>query len=301
VNLFSPPNTEQGFGEAGPVRQEGAGFAATKIAAFQYTSVAIFLFLISGFWELQIKKQGSYAELALQNSIKSLPIIAARGKILDRDGRVIVDNHSSWRLILSRETLKPEHIDGIAAGLHLDPADIRLKIERYRSRPKYEPVVIKEELTPADLAFVESHRGSEFYPEMEKIEAQRRLYPQNGMAAHVIGYTGEISENDLDNPEYAKYESGAIVGKFGIERQYNDVLTGVDGQRQVIVDNMGRERKVLGFKEATPGKALQLTLDLDLQAVADWLVAGDPPGMVLDAKVVPTVVAEWLEEAFRGH
>ena len=274
MNLFSPPNTEQGFGEAGPVRQEGAGFAATKIAAFQYTSVAIFLFLISGFWELQIKKQGSYAELALQNSIKSLPIIAARGKILDRDGRVIVDNHSSWRLILSRETLKPEHIDGIAAGLHLDPADIRLKLERYRSRPKYEPVVIKEELTPADLAFVESHRGSEFYPEMEKIEAQRRLYPQNGMAAHVIGYTGEISENDLDNPEYAKYESGAIVGKFGIERQYNDVLTGVDGQRQVIVDNMGRERKVLGFKEATPGKALQLTLDLDLQAVAELAIEG---------------------------
>jgi penicillin-binding protein 2 len=127
-------------------------------------------------------------------------------------------------------------------------------------------------MTPADLAFVESHR--DFFPEMEVIHAQRRLYPQNGMAAHVIGYTGEVSETELDSSDFANYNPGDVVGKFGIEREYNDVLMGVDGQRQVVVDNRGQERDLLGIKEAVPGKDLQLTIDLDLQVVAELAMEG---------------------------
>ena len=90
-------------------------------------------------------------------------------------------------------------------------------MHRFRSRPKYMPLVIKEEMTPADLAFVDSHR--DFFPEMELIHAQRRLYPQNGLAAHVIGYTGEVSEEELDTAEFARYNPGDVIGKFGIERR----------------------------------------------------------------------------------
>ena len=174
--------------------RDDASFASNKIASFQYAAVAIFLFLITGFWELQIKSPEIYNERAERNRIKALPIVAPRGKILDRDGRVIVDNHSSWSLILSRENLRTEHLREIADGLHLDYDDLMLKVARYKKRPKYEPIIIKEELTPADLAFVESHRDPETFPEMETILSQRRLYPQNGVLAHVIGYTGEISE-----------------------------------------------------------------------------------------------------------
>ena len=85
-------------------------------------------------------------------------------------------------------------------------------MSRFRKQPKYVPIVIKEELTPADLAFVDSHR--DFFPELVKIEAQSRLYPQNGMLAHVIGYTGEISEAELDLPEFAKNNPGDVVGKI---------------------------------------------------------------------------------------
>jgi len=109
---------------------------------------------------------------------------------------------------------------------------------------------------------------------MELIHAQRRLYPQNGFAAHVIGYTGEVSEQELDSPDFAKYSQGAVIGKFGIERQYNDTLMGVDGERQVVVDNRGKTRETLANKEAIPGKDLQLTLDLDLQAVAELAMEG---------------------------
>ena len=265
------PNLEQHTLGKPPLRDD-TRFAAGKIAIFQYVVVAIFLFLISGFWKLQVQNPDHYEGLAQQNSVKSVPVIAPRGRILDRDGRVIVGNHTSYTLILGREVLKEEHLPAIAQGLDLDYDDLAKRVRRFRSRPKYEPIVIKEEVSPADLAFVDSHR--DFFPELELINAQRRLYPQDGMMAHVIGYTGEVSEEDLDTPEFAKYEQGAVIGKFGLERKYNSTLMGVDGQRQVVVDNRGQVRKVLKQQPAKAGQDLRTTLDLDLQVVAELAMEG---------------------------
>ena len=265
------PNLEQHVSDKPPLRDD-TRFAAGKIAVFQYATVLIFLFLISGFWRLQVQKQEEYDEKAQQNSIKSVPVLAPRGRILDRDGRVIVDNHSSFTLILARELVKEEHLRPIAQGLDLDYTDLQTRFRRFRKEPKYRPMVLKEELSPADLSFVAAHH--DFFPELVLIQAQRRLYPQNGMMAHVIGYTGEISDDELDMPDFAKYKGGDVIGKFGIERQYNDILMGVDGQRQVVVDNRGQVRKEIGIKPAIPGKDLQLTIDLDLQAVAELAMEG---------------------------
>jgi penicillin-binding protein 2 len=265
------PNSDQQIQEKSPLRDD-INFAAGKMAIFQYLAVAIFLFLISGFWQLQVQNPELYDERAQHNSIKSVPLLAPRGRILDRDGRVIVDNHASFTLILARDSLKEEHLAPIAQGLDLDYFDLTKRVRRFKSQPKYVPIVIKEELTPADLAFVDSH--SDFFPELVLIQAQRRMYPQNGMAAHVIGYTGEVSESELDEPEFAKYDPGDVVGKFGIEKEYNEWLTGIDGQRQQIVDNRGNVRQVLATKPAVPGKDLQLSIDLDLQVVAELTMEG---------------------------
>ncbi len=263
-----------------PVLRDDPKFAAGRIAAFQYAGVAVFLFLISGFWVLQVRNPQYYNEQAERNHIKSLPILAPRGKLLDRDGRVIVDSHDSFSVILSRDMLKMEHLRPIADGLNLDYNDLVAKIQRYRNRPKFEDIIIKSELTPAELSFVEAHRDPEFFPELSLIHSQHRLYPQDGMAAHIIGYTGEISEQELDSPEYAKYDPGDVIGKFGIEREYNDQLMGVNGQRQALVDNRGNVRKVLGIKEAVPGHDLELTIDLDLQAVAELAMDGKSGAVV---------------------
>jgi len=262
------------------ISRDEMGFAAAKMAGFQYAAVAIFLFLISGFWQLQIQSPEVYSERAERNRVKVIPVGAPRGKILDRDGRVIVDNQQSWSVILSRENLKMDHLHEIAEGLHLDYDDLTRTVARYLRRSKYEPIIIKENLTLGELAFVDSHRDAGTFPEMEVIQLPRRVYPGNGMLAHAIGYTGEISEGELDNPDYAKYDQGQIIGKTGLEKQYNDILMGVDGERRAVVDNLGREREMLSEIKATPGKNLLTTIDLDLQAVAELGMEGKRGALV---------------------
>jgi len=250
-------------------------FALGRIAAFQYATVAVFLFLIGGFWILQVRDHDVNSELAERNRIKTVPLVAPRGKILDRDGRIIVDNRPSFRVLLSRENLNKDHFAAIAQGLHMDVAELQNRVKRYDSRPKYVSVPIKTELTRGEMAFVQSHSDSQTFPELEVIEdSSERLYPQTGLAAHVLGYVGEVSDVELDSPEFAKYSQGEIVGKSGLERQYNDILMGVDGQRRVVVDNLSREHQELEKIEATPGHNLQTTLDVDLQAVAELSMEG---------------------------
>ncbi len=245
--------------------------AAGKIAVFQYIVVAVFVFLISGFWKLQVQNPDVYSEAAVRNRIKSTPILAPRGKILDREGRVIVDNKASYSLLLNRDQIKWEHLPFIADALHLDYTELANKL-RHLSRPQ---IIIKEQLTRDEIAWVESHRDASAYPEMETITAWRRQYPQDGFAAHISGYVGEISESELDQPAFLDYHQGDIIGKDGVERQYDSTLRGVDGQRRVLVDNMGRERQLeVTTQAASAGKDLRLTIDLDLQAVAELAMDG---------------------------
>jgi penicillin-binding protein 2 len=240
--------------------------ASSKIAIFQYLTVGVFVFLMSGFWQLQVKNPDVYSEAAERNRIKSTPILAPRGKILDRDGRVIVDNKASYSLLLNRDEIKPEHLPAIAEALQMDYGELATKIRRTGNLPQ---IIIKDQLTRDDIAWVESHQDASAYPEMQLIKAWRRQYPQDGFAAHVIGYVGEISEAELDSPQFIEYHQGDVIGKDGLEREYDQTLRGVDGQQRVLVDNWGRERQMEGAQEAVPGKDLKTTLDLDLQAVAE--------------------------------
>jgi penicillin-binding protein 2 len=274
IVVIVPPaerNPDPNFPEQ-PQLHDDTRFAMGKIAVFQYATVIIFLFLISGFWKLQVQNPEFYEERAEQNRIKSRPLLAPRGRILDRDGRVIVDNHASYTLLMTRDNLKLEDLKPIAEGLNLNFLDLQDKVHRKSRQAKYEAIRLKDELSPADLAFVNSHR--DVFPELDVISSQPRLYPQDGMMAHVIGYTGEVNEAELDSAEFAKYKQGDVVGQFGIERQYNDSLTGQDGQQRVEVDNRGQVRQAKEEMPAVAGKDLELTIDLDLQAVAELAMDG---------------------------
>ncbi len=240
--------------------------AAGKIAIFQYLTIGVFVFLVAGFWRLQVQNPDVYSEAAERNRIKSTPVLAARGKILDRDGRVIVDNKASYSLLLNRDQIQPEHLRPIAEALQIDYDELAKKIRRMSSLPQ---IIIKDQLSRDEIAWVESHQDANTYPEMQVVRAWRRQYPQDGFAAHVTGYVGEISEAELDSPQFMDYHQGDIIGKDGLEKEYDSTLRGVDGQQRVLVDNMGRERQMENAQEAVPGKDLRTTLDLDLQAVAE--------------------------------
>ncbi len=242
-----------------------------KIALFQYLTVAVFVFLVSGFWRLQVQNPDVYSEAAERNRIKSTPVLAARGKILDRDGRVIVDNKASYSLLLNRDQIKPEHLQPIADALQLDYGELAAKVRRMSSRPQ---IIIKDQLSRDEMAWIESHQDANTYPEMQVVRAWRRQYPQDGFASHVTGYVGEISESELDLPQFMDYHQGDIIGKDGLEREYDSTLRGVDGQQRVLVDNMGRERQMENAQEAVPGKDLRTSLDLDLQSVAELSMDG---------------------------
>src|SRR5690606_12656158 len=112
------------------------------------------------------------------------------------------------------------------------------RLRELEGSPDYQRVILKENLTHEEVAFIESHRAE--LGELELLRSPRRLYPQQGLAAHVTGYVGEISEQELDQEEFVLYEPGAEVGKAGVERQYNDSLSGVDGRRMVLVDSRSR-------------------------------------------------------------
>src|SRR6266567_1008852 len=249
--------------------------SSVRLTAVQYIILVVFLFLAYGLWRLQVVQSEFYSAAAEKNMIREVPILAPRGKILDREGRVIVDNYPSFTALLLRDSSRNISADAdvIARGLHMDAKEVRDRVRRFASTPQFRPIYLKEDITPDELAFVESHRNE--LPELDTIMAHRRLYPRNGFMAHVIGYVGEVSEDMLNQPQWELYNPGDVVGKSGVELQYNNLLMGKNGSRQVVVNSHGKEMgQQKEEKPAEAGKQLKLTIDVDLQIAAEQALDG---------------------------
>jgi penicillin-binding protein 2 len=241
--------------------------------------VGIITLLLLGFWKLQVIDSDKYGVMAERNRVRSIPIIAPRGRMLDRDGRVLVDNYPSFSVLLLRddEAAVSKNLPAIADGLGLSLDDLKEQLVNTEALPKFQPIVIKPEATPADVAFIESHRAD--IPLLEMLMVHRRRYLPGGFMAHASGYVGEVSEQQIEASN-GKFRPGDFAGKTGLERQYNDLLVGTDGMRRVIVNSVGKEMGRLEQQEAIPGKQIQLTVDYDLQQVAEAGL-GDKKGAVV--------------------
>src|SRR5947209_3407975 len=248
--------------------------SSIRLTAVQYIILVVFMILAYGLWRLQVMQSDFYAQLAEKNRIRNVPILAPRGKILDREGRTIVDNYPSFSALLLRDSSRDLNADAdlIAQGLHLSPEEVRQRLRRFASVPRYQPIFLKEDITPDELAFIESHRNE--LPELDTIMAHRRLYPRSGFMAHMIGYVGEVTEDMLNQPQFELYNPGDVVGVSGIEKQYNNLLMGKNGSRRALVDSRGREVGRLDETPAEPGKQLKLSVDLDLQIAAEQALNG---------------------------
>jgi penicillin-binding protein 2 len=258
----------------------GEKLPTLKLTVVQYGILLIMLALAAGLWRLQVLGAESFRQLAEQNRIRKVPVMAGRGKLFDRENRLMVDNYPSVSCFLVREQNRSVDADLplIARGLNLDLEQLRATLRRYRAAPSYQPIPIKKDITSDEQAFIEAHRNE--LPELETIDEERRLYPRDGFAAHLIGYVGEVSAEELNQSRFAAYEPGDVVGKAGVEETYDEVLRGQDGSRDVIVDSHGREVGYLRTQHAISGQDLKLTIDIDIQRAAE-LALGDRNGAVV--------------------
>ena len=216
----------------------------------------------------------NFRALAEANRIRKVPVLAPRGRLFDREGRLLVDNYPSVSCYLLREQVKDLNADLplISQGLHIPVDQIQATLRRFQIAPKYQPIPLKQDITPDEQAFIEAHRNE--LPELETLDEQRRLYPRDGFAAHLIGYVGEVSEDRSSTIEVRLLLAGRCRRKSGVEQTYDALLRGSDGSRDVIVNSHGKEIGHLGQTLAIPGKDLKLTIDLDIQMAAEKALEG---------------------------
>jgi len=234
----------------------------------------LFLILGARLWQLQIIQGSDYAARAERNRIRTIQLVAPRGTILDRNGSPLVENRPSYNILLYRESIRDQRdSDSFITGtLRISLEELESRLRRNKGSGLYQPIVLKEDVGISDISIVETHRRD--HPEVQLGPEPRRLYRYGRLAAHVLGYMGEVSEEELEKNIFPDARIGSMVGKSGAERTYNGNLVGKDGARRVLVDSLGREVGLLGETGSVIGEELRLTLDLKLQNVAEQQLEG---------------------------
>jgi penicillin-binding protein 2 len=244
-----------------------------RLRFIQVLVIAMLGLLSVRLYVLQVVRGDRYAEIAVNQRRRRLPIPAPRGMIFDREGRVIVDSRPIYNVILSREDVKGKDLMSLAEplseGLSVDKDILRDYFETVKTLPAFESIKVKEGASPGDIAWVEAHTLE--FPELRVEQQPQRRYPANGTLAHVLGYVGEISPEQLSKQVYKDkgLKPGDIIGLSGIEQIYDDYLRGTDGYREVVVDSRGRIQDEIDTIAPIPGRDLVMTIDLDLQLAAE--------------------------------
>ena len=246
---------------------------SARIATIQVVAFVLLTVLGVRLYYLQIVKGAYYAERAENQRVRMIPIPAPRGAIFDRNGKILVDSRPTYNVVLANEPLKKldlmSRVDDYANGLALDRQFVVERLALIKKQNDFETMVLKENATMQDIAWVEAH--SLEFPEL-LIELQpQRFYPLGTVLSHVLGYVGEISPAQLDQQEYKDkgFRPGDIIGKGGLEQYYDEYLRGRPGYRKVIVDSRGHVQSEIARVEPQPGMDLVTTIDLDLQMAAE--------------------------------
>jgi penicillin-binding protein 2 len=243
---------------------------------------SLILFLILAFyWKIQILDHQKYWKMAEANRLRSLPLPAPRGLIYDRQRIILADNQPSFKVSLLRESIKNDSqtIERVSQLLNLKTEELKARIDRYRWLQTYGPVIIKDNLKLEEVALIEARR--EEFPELQLQVEPRRYYPFETTAAHVLGYLQEVSPEEMKGNPHKKWRGGEMIGKAAVEKQYDDYLTGQDGQLLETVDSLGRSLGEVNRIEPIKGQDLVLSIDLDLQKKAEGLLEGKEGAIIV--------------------
>jgi penicillin-binding protein 2 len=243
-----------------------------RLNSLFYFLICIVIILAARLWQLQIIQGTQYALKAERNRVRNIPVMAPRGTILDRNNVPLVENRPSFNVLLYRESVKDMNVTSrfIVEKLQMRPEELSARLLRNKGSGLYQPIVIKEDVGIEDISIIEAHKRD--HPEIQLSPVPRRLYRYGNLASHVLGYVGEVSDEELSRDAYVGAKPGDLIGKSGVERTYNHNVTGEDGMRRVLVDSLGREVGLLGEIDSVVGGDLQLTLDRDIQVAADKLL-----------------------------
>jgi penicillin-binding protein 2 len=258
-----------------------------RLSVLQYLVAVLFAALAVGFWIFQIAQHQKFLEVAENNRLRKLPLPAPRGVLLDREGKLLVENQNTLNIALVREQTKNvgEVLKGVSVATGVSEAQLRDTVNRRRREPTYHPIVLIENATREQVIAVWARRLE--LPGIIYQEVPSRRYPASDMAAHLFGYVGEVTDAQLQRPEYDGVEPGTLVGQAGVELAYNKNLMGMEGNKTVVVNSVGREISELSKLDPTVGRPLQLTIDEDLQkSIEDAFAASGFNGaaVVLDPR-----------------
>jgi penicillin-binding protein 2 len=245
----------------------------------------LFLLVLFFIWKIQILDHKKYWGLSEANRIRESVLTAPRGLILDRNGVILADNAASFKASIIRENCQDFDlfIQRIGRFLGIEEDILRKRIARYESWPRFKPIVVKDNLDLREVTRIEARKLE--FPGLVVGTDPRRFYPFGSLAAHVIGYLQELSPEEIESEQYRGKNLGDLVGRTGVEWEYESLLVGVDGKAMDIVDSQGRVRGEAGRVEAIPGQTISLSLDFDLQRKATELLEGREGAIVvLDPK-----------------
>jgi len=238
-----------------------------RLSSLQVIVAVIFGALTVVFWVFQVAQHEKFEQIAEENHLRRLPLPAPRGVLFDRNGKVLVDNQSTFNIALVREQTKDldQTLHTLALATGADEAVMRETVNRRRREPSYRPIVLIENAAREQWFAVAARNlpGIIYQP------VPTRKYPASELAAHVFGYVSEVTEAQLVSGEYRGAEPGAVVGYAGVEKALNRYLMGKDGTKEVIVNSLGREIDVWHEEQPTEGQRVQLTIDADVQKAAE--------------------------------
>jgi len=235
--------------------------------------LGVFSILVLRLWSLQLVNGPNYRVQSENNRIHLQDIPPVRGMIFDRHGKLLVDNRPSYDLyIIPEEAGDLERVmDRLSSLIDVDEEQVAKSLSNHQKLPPFKPMLVKENMTRDELAVIETHLFN-----LNGVSVQirpRRYYLYRKFASHVLGYLGEVNAKELRRAQFRNVRPGDLVGKYGVEGKWQEYLHGIRGGEQVEVDAAGRKLRVISKRPAIPGKNIVLTIDHELQLLAEEKLA----------------------------
>jgi penicillin-binding protein 2 len=251
---------------------------AFRIAVIGGVALVMFAVIFFRLWYLQVLSGDSYVAAAKDNRVRAIKVQAPRGEIVDRHGVPLVENRHSFSIKLSPDKLpaaradRHEVYERLGKLLGLRPARLQRRVERELRLLPYTKPTVKQDVGKNYIAYILERQNQ--FPGVEPESEFLRRYPEGVVGAHIFGQVGEVNPAQLKDQRYAGVSIGDRIGQAGIEAEYDRFLRGRNGAARVEVDALGKLTKTLNRVQPIQGKQLRLSLDLNVQRVAQQALAG---------------------------